>query len=224
VCDIYLRAPELQRQGVHVISTDEKTGIQALERAHETKPMQPGLVELQEFEYRRHGTQCLIGNFDVATGRVIAATVGPTRTERDFAEHVAGTIDMDTEARWIFVVDRLNTHMSEALVRLVAERCAIYVDLGRKGRAGILKSLRTRTAFLADETHRIRFLYTPKHASWLNQIELWFSILVRRLLRRASFRSVDELRERILRFIEYFNRVLAKPFDWTYTGRLRVGK
>ena len=185
--------------------------------------MRPGLVERQEFEYRRHGTQCLIGNLEVATGKVIAPTVGSTRTERDFLDPIAGTVDMDPEAGWVFVVDRLNTHMSESLVQFVAERCGINLDLGEKGRSGILESRHTRAEFLADETHRIRFLYTPKHASWLNQIELWFGILVRRLLRRASFRNVDELRERILRFIEYFNRVLARPFNWTYTGRLRVG-
>jgi DDE superfamily endonuclease len=147
---VYRRAPDLAEQGVRVISTDEKTGIQALERTHETKAMKPGLVERQEFEYRRHGTQCLIGNFDVATGKIIAPTVGPTRTERDFADHIAGTVDMDPEAGWVFVVDRLNTHMSEGLVRFVAERCAIDGDLGRKGRSGILKSTLTRAAFLAD--------------------------------------------------------------------------
>lgn len=220
---MYLRAPDLAAQGVHVVSTDEKTGIQALERTREARPMRPGLVERQEFEYRRHGTQCLIGNLEVATGKVIAPTVGSTRTERDFLDPIAGTVDMDPEAGWVFVVDRLNTHMSESLVQFVAERCGINLDLGEKGRSGILESRHTRAEFLADETHRIRFLYTPKHASWLNQIELWFGILVRRLLRRASFRNVDELRERILRFIEYFNRVLARPFNWTYTGRLRVG-
>jgi transposase len=164
----------------------------------------------------------LIGNFDVVTGKIIAPTIGPTRTEQDFVEHIAGTVDMDPDAGWVFVVDRLNTHNSEGLVRLVAERCELDVELGKKGRSGILETRHTRAAFLADVSHRIRFVYTPKHASWLNQIELWFSILARRMLRRASFRTIEELRERILRFIEYFNRVLAKPFNWTYTGRLRI--
>ena len=109
-------------EGGHVISTDEKTGIQALERAAPTLPMKPGLVERPEYEYLRHGTQCLIANFDVATGEVVAPTIGPSRTEEDFAAHIAHTIATDPEAPWLFIVDQLNIHKSEALVRLVAER------------------------------------------------------------------------------------------------------
>jgi transposase len=195
------------------------TGIQALERKHPTLPMRPGRVERREFEYLRHGTQCLIANFEVATGQVVTPSIGPTRTESDFAAHVERTIATDPKAEWVFLVDQLNTHQSESLVRLVAEQCQIENDLGEKEARGILKSMATRAAFLSDPTHRIRFLYTPKHSSWLNQIELWFSILVRRLLRRGSFGSTQELRERILAFIEYFNRTMAKPFRWTYTGR-----
>jgi transposase len=160
-----------------------------------------------------------IANFHVATGEVLEGTIGPTRTEDDFAAHIATTIDRDPRATWIFVLDQLNTHMSESLVRLAAERCQIVEDLGDKGRCGILKSLPSRKQFLSDTSHRIRFVYTPKHCSWLNQVELWFSILVRRLLKRASFVSLDDLRTRIVDFIRYFNRVLAKPFKWTYTGR-----
>lgn len=219
VCDTYGEAQALHEQGAHVVSTDEKTGIQALERKYPARPPRPGLVERIEFEYIRRGTLCLIANFHVATGEVLEGTIGPTRTEDDFASHIATTIDRDPKTTWIFVLDQLNTHMSESLVRLVAERCHIVDDLGKKGRCGILKSLASRKQFLADTSHRIRFVYTPKHCSWLNQVELWFSILVRRLLKRASFVSLDDLQTRIVEFIRYFNSVLAKPFKWTYTGR-----
>ena len=219
VCEVYQHAPAMAAQGGHVISTDEKTGIQALERAAPTLHMQPGVVERPEYEYLRHGTQCLIANCDVATGEVVAPTVGPSRTEEDFAGHIAHTIATDPEASWLFIVDQLNMHKSEALVRLVAEACGITEDLGEKENRGILQSMLTRAEFLSDVPHRIRFLYTPKHTSWLNQIELWFSILVRRLLKRGNFTSVEDLRQRILAFMAYFNKTMAKPFKWTYKGR-----
>ena len=219
VCEVSQHAPTIAEQGGHVISTDEKTGIQALERAAPTLPRQPGVVERPEYEYLRHGTQCLIANFDVATGEVVAPTVGPSRTEEDFAGHIAHTIATDPEASWLFIVDQLNIHKSEALVRLVAEACGITEELGEKEKRGILPSMSTRAEFLSDVSHRIRFMYTPKHTSWLNQIELWFSILVRRLLKRGNFTSVEDLRERILAFIAYFNKTMAKPFKWTYKGR-----
>lgn len=220
VCQIYADAPGLaSERGAHVVSIDEKTGIQALERLHPTKPTKPGLTERIEFEYKRHGTLCLIANFDVVTGRAILPTVGLTRTEQDFAEHVARTIDTDPEAPWVFVMDQLNTHKSESLVRLVAERCGIDADLGIKGEEGILKTMATRKAFLEDPEHRIRMVYTPRHASWLNQVEIWFSILSRRALKRASFTSLEDLGQRLLDFIDYFNVVLAKPFKWTYAGK-----
>jgi transposase len=219
VCDLYAKAEELYQQGIHLVSTDEKTGIQALERKHPTKPVRPGQVERREFEYIRHGTQTLIANFDVAQGTLVASSIGPTRKEPDFAAHIEQTVATDPDAAWIFIVDQLNTHQSETLVRLVARHCQIEDDLGQKGQSGILKSMPSRAAFLSDPTHRIRFVYTPKHTSWLNQIEIWFSILVRRLLKRASFTSTEELRTRILTFIDYFNATLAKPFKWTYAGR-----
>jgi len=194
------------------------TGIQALERVAPTTAMQPGQVERIEFEYERHGTLSLISNFDVVTGQVICPSLGPPRTEADFAAHIARTVDTDPEGVWLFVVDQLNTHQSESLVRLVAQRCSITDALGEKGTTGVLKSMATRAAFLSDAAHRIQFVYVPQHTSWLNQVEIWFSILVRRVLKRGNFRSVDELRARILAFIDYFNQT-AKPFKWTYTGR-----
>ena len=222
MCDVYHQAPQLHQEGVSIVSTDEKTGIQALERKHPTKPVKPGQVELQEFEYIRHGTQCLFANFEVATGKIMAPTLGNTRTEEDFANHIAQTIATNPAGKWIIIVDQLNTHKSESLVNLVIKACAIELDddsLGVKGKSGILQSMTTRKTFLEDKNHRIRFVYTPKHTSWLNQVEIWFSILVRKLLKRASFTSTEDLAQRILDFIEYFNKTMAKPFKWTYKGK-----
>lgn len=223
ICALYQQAQTLHEQGVHLVSTDEKTGIQALERSTPTVRMKEGRVERQEFQYQRHGTQCLIANLEIATGKMLTPTVGATRTEADFVAHVARTIASDSTGHWIFVVDQLNTHQSESLVRLVAQQCLLTDDLGVKGQCGILRAKETRVAFLQDPSHRIRFVYTPRHASWLNQVELWFSILVRRLLKRESFTSQEDLKRKILRFITYFNRTMAKPFRWTYQGTpLRV--
>jgi transposase len=215
---VYAYAPLLHAMGAHIVSCDEMTGIQALERIAPTLPMQPGRAERREFEYERHGTLSLICNFDVVTGTIITPSLGPTRTEADFAAHIKRTIETDPQGVWLFVADQLNTHQSESLVRLVAEQCGITDDLGEKGASGVLKSMATRAAFLSDATHRIQFVYTPKHTSWLNQIEIWFSLLVRRALKRGNFPSLEALRERILGFIDYYNQT-AKPFQWTYKGR-----
>jgi transposase len=225
VCDTYRQAPVLERtRDTHTVCVDEMTGIQALERIAVTKPMIAGKPARIEFEYERHGTLTLIGNFRVTTGELIAPTIGPTRTEADFAGHIEQTMATHPGASWVFVTDNLNIHCSETLVRAVAEACAITEPLGKKGVRGVLRSMASRQAFLSQSSHRVRFVYTPKHSSWLNQIEVVFGVIMRKVVRRGSFTSVKDLQSKLMNFIEYFNRVFAHPFRWTYTGRPLMAK
>lgn len=211
----------LAAQGEKVISNDEMSGVQALERKQPGLPLRPGKVERREFEYIRHGTLCFMINFEVATGQIGQVSCGLTRTEQDYLNHIQATVAADPDiVRWHFVVDNLNIHQSESLVRFVAAESDVdETTLGVKGKSGILKSKQSRAEFLSQAEHRLVFHYTPKHASWMNQIEIWFSILARKLLKRGNFTSRDDLKAKVLAFIDYYNLSMAKPFKWTYKGK-----
>ena len=219
-CELYAKASERREAGERTISLDEMTGVQALERKHPDLPMQQKKVLRREFEYIRHGTISWFINFDVSTGKVIAPSWGHTRNEADMAAHIQKLIKSDPEViKWHLIMDNLNTHQSETLVRFIARMEGVTEDiLGVKGKSGVLKSMKTRAAFLHDSSHKVVFYYTPKHASWMNQVEIFLSILVRKLLKRGNFLSIDDLRDQILAFLEYYNLTMAKPIKWAYTG------
>ncbi len=222
VCDTHRQAIERSEQGIRTLSFDEKAGIQALEPLTAGKPVKPGHVEKREFEYKRHGTQALLAGMDVVTGSKIIPLVRDTRREQDFADWLESTVESDSHtAGWHFVMDRLTTHMSETAVKAVARiEGTTEKEPGAKGKTGILKTMKTRAAYLSDISHKIVFHYTPKHASWLNQIKIGFSILVRRFLKRNSFTSTEDLKVRLHPFVDFFNEKMARPFKWTYKGRL----
>ncbi len=220
ICEIYAQAGEVAAAGIKLYSTDECTGRQAKERLNADRSMKKGKVRRIEYEYIRHGTLALIANFEVASGEIESPTINETRTEADFAGHIRKTLEKYPEAGgWWFIVDQLNTHKSESLVKLVAEKEGIKeTELGEKGKSGILQSLKTRQEFLENTKHRLRFIYTPKHCSWLNQVEIWFSILSKKLIKWGNFKSKADLKEQLEKFIEYFNKTMAKPFKWTFKG------
>lgn len=222
VSNIYLSAKQLAKENIHVYSTDEKMGIQAKEHVNPKQTMKPGQVERIDPEYIRHGTTGLIASRNVATGEIIAPLIQPTRKEEDFRKHIENVIAQNPNDKQYFIADNLNIHMSESIVKLIAEIEGIdELSLGIKGKIGILKNMESRSSFLQDDAHQIVFIYTPKHCSWLNQIECWFSILTRLLLnKRASFISIDELELKIKNFIEYYNQFLKKPFQWNFKGKL----
>ncbi len=223
VCETYHTSPERAEAGIHTISFDEKTGIQARQPATPDKPIKPGKTVRRDYEYIRHGTQTLLAGMNVVTGEIIPL-VSETRTEQDFAKWLNKLLESDPNASgWHIIADNLNTHMSEAAVKIVASiENTPAEELGEKGKSGILKNMQSRSDYLSDPTHKIVFHYTPKHASWLNQIEIWFSILVKRYLKRNSFTSKKNLKSGLYEFVDFFNKTMAKPFKWTYGKPLRI--
>jgi transposase len=157
----------------------------------------------------------LTANLHLATGKLLASTIQDRRTEADFVAHITQTVNTAAKASWLFLCDQLNTHKSESLVRYVAQSIGDTQYLGEKGKSGILKNMTTRQAYLSDPEHRIRFLYTPKHCSWLNCVEVWFSILTTHVLKRGNFTSITDLQQKLTRYITYYNEHLAKAWNWS---------
>ena len=221
VCQTYLDAPQLYQQfDTHTVCVDEMTSLQANQRRAETKLPRPGQTAKEEFQYTRHGTVCVTGNWHVVRGQILAPTISETRDNQDFARHIEQTIATDPTAGWVFIVDNLNTHCGEPLVRMITNQLGMdQATLGAAKKEGDLKSMATRRAFLSDPSHRIRFVYIPKHSSWLNQIEIIFGIINRRVMRRGSFNCKFDLIDKLKRFMKYFNETIAQPMNWTYTGR-----
>ena len=212
VCQLYRQAPELYRQGRLVLSCDEKTGMQILDRVHPTQPPRPGHPEKRENDYLRLGTRALIASFVVPTGEVVW-DLGPTRTSLDFAHHVLRTAwHFQDMKRFDWILDNLNTHWSLELCRVVAYLCAVPF------RPQELAKGPQRLAFLSDPAHKHVFHFTPRHGSWLNQVELFFSVLARQFLRRGDFASVQEFEARLGAYLEHYNQEQAHPYRWTYTG------
>jgi transposase len=196
IAQLYLSAPRLYQHGELVLCVDEKTSIQALERKYPGRPMKPAQPERREFEYIRHGTRCLIATLAVPTGQILG-DVTKRRSSLDFCRHLRNvTAQFPAMKRFHWVMDNLNTHWNLRMCRWIAGLSGVSFDP---------KKLRTgaqRRAFLTDPDHKHVIHYTPKHGSWLNQIEIWFGVLQRRVIRRGNFRSKADLTRRIIDYIQ----------------------
>lgn len=203
----------------HVLSVDEKTSIQALGRIEDSAPDSKGRYKRKEFEYVRNGTSGLIAAIDVGKGNIAQQMLHPTHTEQDFATFIHSLLPLfDPADQVVIIADQLNTHLSDSLVKLVAQHIGFQQNLGKKGKKGILKTMQSRQDFLEDTTHRIRFVFTPKHCSWLNPIENWFAKLQRHVITNGNFASVKELHDKIEAYIMYYNLCLIKPLKWKFNG------
>lgn len=226
VCDLISTGIEDKDPNLHVLSVDEKTGIQAIERYEATAPQSKGGHKRREYEYERHGTTTLIAAVNVRNAELMNAHIQPTRDEQDFGNFIKETVsklpDMD---KVVILSDQLNTHLSETLVRFIAEEGGYTQgDLGVKGQSGILKNMKTRKEFLECEHHRVRLIFTPKHCSWLNPIENWFAKIQRHVIKNGNFSSVKELEGKIKSYIAFYNDQLAKPLKWKFKGFAKAKK
>jgi hypothetical protein len=213
ICQLYVQAPQFYQHGRLVICCDEKTGMQILQRKHPTQLARPGQPEKREHEYIRHGARVLIASFVVPTGQVVW-DLGETRTSVDFAAHLTHVLGQCPHMqRYDWVVDNLNTHWSLDVCRLVAE----WSDVSCAPKE--LRRGAQRRAFLCDPTHKHVFHFTPKHGSWLNQVELWFGVLARRFLKRGDFALAVEFEARLRAYLDDYNQHYAHPYRWTYTGQ-----
>lgn len=223
ICQLILESVQQLTPRCHLISVDEKTSIQALERAEGVAPDSKGRHRRKEFEYTRHGTICLMAAIDVGGGNIIHERLHPARTEEDFAEFIGQTAaKFPAQDDVVILADQLNTHLSESLVKWVAGQIAFEEDLGKKGMAGILKNQESRRGFLENPGHRIRFVFTPKHCSWLNPIENWFAKLQRHVITNGNFDSVKELTAKIEAYIVYYNKCLIRPLKWKFKGFIKA--
>lgn len=212
ICKLILSATKGE---IHLVSVDEKTGIQALGRriAHHKGGKR------MEYEYERNGTTCLLAALDVGEGNIVHYMLNDTRKEPDYLALIQSTVEFyPPEDEVIILADNLNTHMSASLVEWVAKKIGFTDDLGKKEYKGILESMKSRKKFLEDSSHRIRFIYTPKHCSWLNPVENWFSKLQRQAINGESFGSKEYLCEQIDEYIEFYNKYLTKPLKWKFEG------
>ncbi len=223
ICDLIEKSTNGEETSLKLLSVDEKTGIQALSRHQDHAPDGQGRTLRQESEYIRGGTTGFIGATDVSIGEITNYVISPTRTENDYCQFITQTTNMvfadEKTEKIVILADQLNTHMSESLVRWVVAYCSIIgIELGKKGKDGILKNKQSRKQFLEDPSHKVRFIFTPKHCSWLNPIENWFAKLQTQLLNKGNFQSIEILKQKIQRYIEYYNKYVAKPINWHFEG------
>jgi transposase len=218
ICDLIMGAcNKLTISDYHLISVDEKPGIQALQ----SKEIAIGVGKpcRRDIEYVRKGKTCLIAGTEVGTGKVVSHTFAKKNNEAEFVKFIRQTIERyGLMVKIVFLLDNLSTHSTVSLVEYIALQIGYTAPLGKNRRHGILRDQKSRRKFLTDSKHQIYFQFTPKHCSWLNPIENWFSILQRHALNGGNFESVEDLKQKINAYIKYHNAVLFKPINWQFTG------